>query len=298
MLKDDILALKKEKNAVILAHFYERPEIQDIADHVGDSLALSRIASKLEEDTIVFCGVNFMAETAKILSPDKTVLLPVREAGCPLAMTISAEELKRYREKHPDTTVVCYVNSSADVKALSDICVTSSNAEKIVSTLKGKRILYVPDRNMGNYLKYKLGYDIDIWPGFCPAHNRVRPEDILECKKKWPEAKVLIHPEVQLEALKMADFVGSTKGILDYAKASPDKDFIIGTEEGIMYPLKIQNPDKNFHLLPYGLYCHDMKITHLEDVYRALKTSTYEIIVPEEIREKAKKSLDKMLEMS
>ncbi|HOP56579.1 MAG TPA: quinolinate synthase NadA [Bacillota bacterium] len=298
MLKDDILVLKKEKNAVILAHFYERPEIQDVADYVGDSLALSRIAADTTADIIVFCGVNFMAETAKILSPDKTVLLPVKEAGCPLALTINANKLQKYKDEHPDTVIVCYVNSPAEVKALSDVCVTSSNAEKIVSSLKGKKILYVPDKNMAGYLKDKLQIELDIWPGFCPAHNRISTDDVIKTKKRWPDAKVLIHPEAPLEVLKLADYVGSTKGILDYAKSSDATDFIIGTEEGIIYPLTKENPEKKFHLLPYGLYCRDMKLTHIDDVYNALKTNKHEIQIDESIRKAAKKALDKMLEMS
>jgi quinolinate synthase len=298
MLKDDILKLKKEKNAVILAHYYQDSDIQDIADYVGDSLELSKIAAKTDAEIIVFCGVNFMAETAKILSPTKKVILPVKEAKCPMAMMVTAEKLKEYKKNNPDRKIICYVNSYADVKALSDVCVTSSNAEKIIMAYKDQKILYIPDKNLGLYLKDKYHLDIEVWPGFCCIHNNLKPKDVIKMKEAHPNALVLIHPEAPLEVLRLADYIGSTKGIVEDASNSTHHEFIIGTEGGILHPLKKRNPDKTFHLLSQGLSCFDMKLTRLEDVYTALKDETYEIIVPEDIRIKAYESLKRMLEMS
>lgn len=298
MIQDEILRLKKEKKAVILAHFYQDAAVQDIADFVGDSLELSRIAAKTDAKMIVFCGVNFMAETAKILSPEKKVLLPVREAKCPMAMMISREELLKYKQEHPERKIICYVNSYADVKALSDVCVTSSNAEKIISAYKNEKMLYIPDKNLGRYLKDKYGYDIDLWPGFCCIHNRLTVKLVNEAKKQHPNALFLVHPEAPLEVLKLGDFVGSTKGILDYATRSAAKEFIIGTEKGILHPLQKANPGKVFHILTPDLACFDMKLTTLEDVYRALRDETFEITLPEDIRIQAHRALTKMLEMS
>jgi len=298
MLKDDILKLKKEKNAVILAHYYQESDVQDIADYVGDSLELSKIAAKTDASIIVFCGVNFMAETAKILSPTKKVLLPVKEAKCPMAMMVTANKLAEYKKKNPDRVVICYVNSYAEVKAISDVCVTSSNAEKIIMAYKDQKILYIPDKNLGLYLKDKYHLDIEVWPGFCCIHNNLMPKDVLKMKEAHPNALVLIHPEAPLEVLKLADYIGSTKGIVEYASSSTHQEFIIGTEEGILHPIRKRNPQKTFHLLSQGLSCFDMKLTRLEDVYTALKDETFEIIVPEDIRIKAYESLKKMLEMS
>lgn len=298
MLQDDILALKRAKHAVILAHYYQDAEIQDIADYVGDSLELSRIAAKTDAEIIVFCGVNFMAETAKILSPDKKVLLPVKEAKCPMAMMINKDELIAYKQAHPDRKIICYVNSYAEVKALSDVCVTSSNAEKIISAFKDQKMLYIPDKNLGNYLKDKYHYDIDLWPGFCCIHNRLKVKQVDQMKSQYPNALFLVHPEAPLAVVKKADYVGSTKGILQYATASDAKEFIIGTEKGILHPLQKANPDKIFHILTPDLACFDMKLTTLEDVYLSLRDEKYEITVPEDVRLKAYEALHKMLEMS
>lgn len=298
MIQDEIRKLKEEKNAVILAHYYQDKEVQDIADYVGDSLELSKIAAKSDKDIIVFCGVNFMAETAKILSPTKKVLLPVKEAGCPMARMIDAKRLTEYKKEHPDRIVICYVNSYADVKALSDVCVTSSNAEKIIMSYKDQKMLYIPDKNLGAYLKDKYQLDIDLWPGYCCIHNNLKVEQVLSMKEKHPNAKVLIHPESPLEVLRHADYVGSTKGIIEYATSSDAKEFIIGTEMGILHPLQKRNPDKVFHILTTDLKCFDMKLTHIEDVYEALKNETYEITLDEELIKQAKRALDKMLEMS
>jgi len=298
MLQDEILRLKNEKHAVILAHYYQDAAIQDVADYVGDSLELSRIAAKTEAKIIVFCGVNFMAETAKILSPEKKVLLPVREAKCPMAMMISRDELLKYKQDHPERKIICYVNSYAEVKALSDVCVTSSNAEKIMSAYKNEKMLYIPDKNLGRYLQDKYGYDIDLWPGFCCIHNRLTVKMVKAEKANHPGALFLVHPEAPLEVLKLGDYVGSTKGILDYATRSSAQEFLIGTEKGILHPLQKANPQKTFHILTPDLACFDMKLTTLEDVYRSLRDETFEITVPEDVRIQAYRALHKMLEMS
>jgi quinolinate synthase len=298
MMEDKIRQLKAEKDAIILAHYYQRPEVQDVADYIGDSLDLSRIAERTEAKMIVFCGVNFMAETAKILSPEKKVLLPVADAECPMAMMINENQLKAYKEKHPERKVICYVNSYASIKALADVCVTSSNAEKIIMRYKDEKILYIPDRNLGLYLKDKYHLDLEVWPGFCCIHNNLRPEDVMAMRKAHPAAKVLIHPEAPLDVLKLADYVGSTSGIIQYASQSQDKEFVIGTEEGILHPLQKQNPDKIFYLLHKGLLCRNMKKTFLPDVVRALETETYEITIEATTMNAARKSLQRMLEWS
>ena len=298
MYIEEIKKLKKEKNAVILAHFYQNKEIQDIADYVGDSLALSKIAANTDADIIVFCGVFFMAETAKILSPDKKVLLPKKNALCRMASMADYEELKAYKKSHPDTVIVTYVNTRANIKALSDVIVTSSNAEKIIKNYADKHIMYVPDKNLGLYLKDKLNLNIDVWPGYCYIHELLTIKDVEKLKKVHPNAQVLIHPEAPLEVLKQADYVGSTKGILDFATRSSHDEFIIGTDEGIIHALEKANPNKKFYLLNKGLNCIDMKRITLEDLYISLRDEIHEIEVDEEIRKKAIIALDKMMELS
>ncbi len=298
MLKDKIIKLKQEKNAVILAHFYQNDEVQEIADYVGDSLALSKIAANTDADIIVFCGVYFMAETAKLLSPEKKVLLPKLNSLCRMAKMIKAEELKKYKEENPDRFIVTYVNTRADIKALSDVIVTSSNAEKIVENFKDKKIMYVPDKNLGTYLKYKTGYDIEVWPGYCYIHDLLTINDIKKKKNQFPDALVLIHPEAPLDVLKQADFVGSTNQILDYATNSNAKEFIIGTDEGILYALKKNNPDKQFHTLSNGLSCINMKRISQEDVYNSLLNEEHEIEVDPEVAKKAIVALDRMMRLS
>ncbi len=298
MLKEEILRLKEEKNAVILAHFYQKPEIQDIADYVGDSLALSRIAANTNKDIIVFCGVYFMAETAKILSPEKKVLLPKMNSLCRMAAMIKAKDLQEYKDTHPDRFIVTYVNTRADIKALSDVIVTSSNAQKIVEHYKDKKIMYVPDKNLGTYLRDLTGYDIDVWPGYCYIHDMLTIRDIKKMREQYPKALVLIHPEAPLEVLQKADFVGSTKQILEYATDSEATEFIIGTDEGIIHALQTKNPNKTFHLLSSGLSCVNMKRISLEDVHQALLHEQHEVDVDPEVAEKARKALDKMMELS
>ncbi|HOM41954.1 MAG TPA: quinolinate synthase NadA [Bacillota bacterium] len=297
-LAEEIRRLKKERNAIILAHNYQVPEVQDVADIVGDSFALSQHAAETDSDVIVFCGVHFMAESAKILSPDKTVLLPVRDAGCPMADMVTAPKLREMKARYPDAAVVCYVNSSAEVKAESDVCCTSSNALKVVESLENKQVIFVPDKNLGSYIASKVkNKEIILWKGFCITHKRVKVEEVQKIRQLHPNAKILMHPECEPEVQKLADFLGSTSAIIKYAGEIPEKDIIIGTEEGILHLLKKQNPDKNFYLLSTGLICTNMKKTRLEDVHRALLNMQHEIHVDENIRIKALKSLERMLKI-
>jgi len=296
-LKKEIKKLKIEKNAIILAHNYQIGEIQDIADFIGDSLQLAKEAAKVKQDLIIFCGVHFMAESAKILNPEKKVILPVKDAGCPMADMVSAEELKEYKKNNPEVKIVTYVNSSAEVKAESYICCTSSNAVDIVKKTGAKEVLFVPDKNLGNYVKEQIN-DVKIikWKGFCPTHHRVSIEDVEIARKKYPGIKILAHPECRPEVLKKVDFVGSTSQIIQFVKDSNDEKFIIGTEKGIIHSLLKENPNKEFFILTEKLICENMKKTDLEDVYNALKNEEYEICIDKEIISKANKALERMLE--
>ncbi len=294
-----IMELKAQKDAVILAHYYQRDEIQEVADYIGDSLYLSQVAKKLDNKLLVFCGVHFMAETAKILSPEKKVLLPDLDAGCPMADMVNDQALRDYKEQNPEAKIICYVNSTAAVKALSDVCVTSTNAKKIAQNFVGEKLLYVPDQNLGNYLNEQIpGLNMDLWPGHCCIHNNLKVKQVDELKAAHPQAEVVIHPEANPDVVKMADFVGSTKALLDYVTASEKKEFIVGTERGILYAMRKQNPDKNFYLLTERLTCRTMKLTTIDKVYDVLKNETNEIIVEPEIATKAYKALDLMLELS
>ena len=295
---EEINKLKKEKNAIILAHYYQKDEIQDIADYLGDSYNLSVIAKKSDAKIIVFCGVKFMGETAKILSPDKKVLMPHKILPCKMANDITAKDLIEYKKKNPDRIVISYVNTNADIKALSDCCVTSSNALKILEHYKDKKILYCPDKNLANYAAKTYGYDIDFWDGNCNIHDNLIVEDILKMKELHPNALVLIHPEARYELTELADYAGSTKGIIDYVNKSDKDEFIIGTERGILHELKKKNPNKKFYLLNECLTCKFMKLISIEDVYNCLKNEEFEITVDESIRKDAQKALDKMLELS
>lgn len=298
-LIEEIIKLKKERDAIILAHNYQVPEVQDIADIVGDSLALSKHAANTSHKVIVFCGVHFMAESAKILSPDKTVLLPARDAGCPMAEMVTADRLREMKAKYPEAAVVCYVNSSAEVKAEADICCTSSNAVKVVESIKNKQIIFAPDQNLGSYVAKKVkDKEIILWKGFCITHKRVKVDEVKKIKELFPDAKILAHPECEPEIQALADFLGSTSEIIKEAREIPEKDIIIGTEEGVLHILRKENPDKNFYLLSPGLICQNMKKTRLEDVYLSLLNMQYEITLDEDIRLKALKTLDKMLEIS
>lgn len=295
----EIKRLKREKNAVILAHNYQIPEIQDIADIVGDSLKLSQEAANTEADIIVFCGVHFMAESAKILSPEKKVLLPAIDAGCPMADMVTAEKLQTYKAKNPDAKIVVYVNSSAEVKAESDISCTSSNALKVVESIDSDKILFAPDKNLGSYINSKLkDKQMELWNGFCITHERVKEEEIQMIKNKKPGVQVVVHPECNPLVVQHADFVGSTSQILEYVRNSDDKEFIIGTEMGILHTLRSENLYKKFTLLSPALICYNMKKTTLEDVLHVLKTEENEIFVDEAVREKAFNSLNRMLEIT
>ncbi len=295
-LKKKIAKLKKRRNAVIIAHNYQRDEIQEIADISGDSLALSQAAVRTDADTIVFCGVQFMAESASILNPDKTVLLPVMEAGCPLADMITAEKLCAKKKQHPGAAVVCYVNSSAEVKAESDIACTSSNAIQVVRSLEERDVIFVPDKNLGRYVQSQIPEkNIILWEGFCPTHIRVQEEDIIKAKELHRDAEVLAHPECNPEVLALADHICSTAGMFTYTKKSAAKEFIIATESGMLYKLNIENPGKKFYLPTAHLVCANMKLITLGWVAHSLEKMVYEIKVSGEIRDKAKKALDRML---
>jgi quinolinate synthase len=291
-----ILELKRQRNAVIVAHNYQRDEVQDVADIVGDSFALSKFCTSSPHDTIVFCGVHFMAESAKILSPHKTVLLPEINAGCPMADMVTAEDIQEEKRKHPCAAVVCYINTSARVKAECDICCTSSNAVQVIKSLEQKEIIFAPDKNLGHYISGMVPEKhMILWNGFCATHDRVTPEDVKRVKKLHSDALIPVHPECRPEVIELADFVGSTKQIIGFVTRSKHSKFIIGTEMGVLSRLKKDNPHKEFYLLSQGLICPNMKKTKLRSVYDALKEMKYPIELDEEILVKSKSSLDRML---
>ncbi len=298
-LKEEIQRLKVEKDALILAHYYENDDIQEIADFVGDSYYLSKIAKECNENTIVFCGVKFMAESAKILSPKKTVLLPNIEAGCTMADMINGEDVKELKKQHPKAKVICYINSTAEVKAESDICCTSSNAIKIISKLNNTEIIFIPDKNLGEYINEKTkGEDMILWNGFCCVHEFVNVEELVEVKKLHNDIKILVHPECNREIRKLADFIGSTGEIINFATEDSGKTYMIVTEEGILYELKNKNPNKQFITPKTPMICKSMKKTTLEDVYQSLIRKQYEITLDEDVRRAAEKCLNVMHEMA
>ncbi len=293
-LSEKILKLKKEKNTIILAHLYQIPEIQEIADYVGDSYYLSQVARDAKEDLIIFCGVKFMAESAKVLSPEKTVILPAPNAGCPMADMAEVEDVEEMIKKYPDAFKVCYINSSYEVKALCDASVTSSSALKIIKNIPNKQILFLPDQNLGGYIsEFFPEKEFILWRGFCPTHHRITAEDIIKAKEEHPNVKVLSHPECSKEVRDLSDYIGSTSGIINYATECEDKEFIIATEEGVLHQLKKKNPDKKFYF-PEVMVCPNMKKTSLQDVYDALDGKKEEVILDEEIRKKALTSLENM----
>jgi quinolinate synthase len=296
VLKKEIRDLLSRRNAVMLAHNYQRDEIQEIADITGDSLGLSQEASRCEADVIVFCGVHFMAESAAILSPDKTVLLPRMEAGCPMADMITADDLRAYRTAHPEAVVVTYVNSSAEVKALSDICCTSGNAVNVVRSIPEDREIYmVPDRNLAHYVEKMAGRRLTWFDGFCPTHERLKIEAARRAKEAHPGALLVVHPECPPEVVDMADAVLSTSGMYAYCRRSEAKEFIIGTEMGILYRLRKENPGKTFFLASRALICPNMKLTTLEDVRDSLASLSPVVTVLPAIRRKALSALETML---
>ena len=297
-LNRKIQKLKKQRRAIILAHNYQLPEVQDVADFLGDSLELSRIAAKTDAKVIIFCGVHFMAETASILCPDKKVIMPDINSGCPMANMITASDLKRLKDKYPKAVAVGYVNTSAEVKAELDVCCTSTNAVAVVNALKDKReIIFVPDKYLADYVSKKSGKKLIPWDGYCPTHVKILPEDIKREKNFHPNAKVVLHPECLPSVIALADQALSTSGMCKFAKSTSYKDIIIGTEAGLIYRLKKENPGKEFYPASERAVCPDMKRTSQEKILWALETLREEVYVPESIRSRARKAIDKMLKV-
>lgn len=298
-LVQKILELKKERDAVILAHNYQIGEVQDIADYTGDSLGLSLEASKTTESVILFCGVKFMAETAAIICPDKTVLMPDENAGCPMANMITVRQLREMKKRYPEAKVVCYVNTTAAIKAECDICCTSANAVKVVNSIpEDILIIFVPDQSLGDYVSKQCGREMILWNGYCPTHHRILAQDIINMKKEHPEAEVMVHPECTADVIELADQVLSTSGMLRYAKETCARELIVGTEIGILHPLRKDNPDKKFYPASNMADCPNMKLNNLEKVLWSLEDMVYEITVPEDIRIRARDSIEKMLKLS
>jgi len=295
-LQQQIRQLARERNALLIAHNYQRDEVQAVADITGDSLALSIEAARTGREVIVFCGVHFMAESAAILAPEKTVLLPRPDSGCPMADMVTAEGLIALKAEHPDATVVTYVNSSAAVKAESDICCTSSNAISVTRSLPAKKLLMVPDRNLGRYIARQVPEkDYIFWEGYCPTHDRLKTEEIIKAKADNPGALFMAHPECRPEILDLADHICSTSGMYEFARSNPATTFIVGTEEGILWRLRKENPDKIFIIPSRRLICPNMKLTSLEDILKSLETLEPRITVPEPIRLRALTALERML---
>ena len=295
-VQEQIRELKARRKAVILAHNYQIDSVQALADYVGDSLGLSRRAVDIDADVIVFCGVRFMAETASILNPDKPVLLPDEEAGCPMAHMIDGPGLSRLKERHPDAVVVCYVNSTAEVKALSDVCCTSSNAVDVVNSIEPDRpIIFVPDRQLGRYVADRTGREVILERGYCPTHVCILPEHIAELKRRYPEAEVMVHPECLAEVVDTADVVTSTSGMLQYARQSSGRVLVVGTERGLLYRLRQENLDKEFLAATPAATCPNMKRITPEKVLWSLQEMKFRVQVPDQVREKAKAAIDRML---
>ena len=298
-LIEKINKLKKDKNAVVLAHCYQNVEIDEVADYVGDSLYLSQMAAKTNADIIVFAGVYFMAQTAKILNPTRKVLLPRLESGCRMADMITLEQLREFKKKFPKMPTVCYINSTAEVKSECDICCTSSNAVKIVDSLNAEEILFLPDTYLGKWVEAKLGnVKVNTYPGFCPTHMQIRDKDVIAAREKYPNALVLAHPECHQSVTAIADYVGSTTGIMKFAKESDNKQFIIATEKGVVDRLKRDYPEKEFILIKDSVICPNMKWNTLTDIYNALDREEHEITVDENMAQKALTCIDRMLEVS
>lgn len=295
-LMTEIRKWKKESNTFIFAHNYTLPEVQDIADFTGDSLELSIKAKEVKAEKIIFCGVSFMAETAKILSPESKVLHPVPAAGCAMADMATAEKIRQYREKNPDTVIVAYVNTTAAVKAEVDICCTSANAEKIVASIpEDKKILFLPDRNLGRNVMNSLGRKMDLWAGYCPVHDNIRAEMLDEARRLHPQAAVMVHPECAEDVVKNAEYAMSTGAMLRFLPKATEKEFIVGTEEGILHRMRKENPDKIFHPLLPQIVCPDMKKITLEDVLKSLKEEVYEVKLTVEMMDRARKCIENML---
>lgn len=299
-IREKIIELKKEKNAVILAHCYQNVEIDEVADFVGDSLYLSQKAAESDADIIVFAGVTFMAQTAKIISPNKKVIIPSLDCGCAMADMINLQQLREFKAKNPNIPVVCYINSTAEVKSECDICCTSSNAVKIVDSLKSDKVLFLPDQYLGKWVESQLnGVEVITYNGCCPIHNQVNSEDIKLAKAKYPNAKVLTHPECKNEVTILSDYVGSTTGIMKYVADNKDlNEFVIVTEKGVVDRLRRDYPDKKFYLIRQDMICSSMKTNRFEDIYNALLNETYEVTLDEEISKKALGCIERMLQVS
>ena len=297
-LSNEIRELKERSKAVILAHNYQRDEVQEIADYTGDSLGLSRKATELDTDTIIFCGVYFMAETAYILNPHKRILIPDSRAGCPLADMITIDQLVKLKAEHPGVPVVCYVNSTAEIKAESDICCTSSNAVSVVNYLVDDEIIFIPDKNLGSYVASKTSKKMILWPGYCPTHREITAEQIRGLRERYPEAAFVAHPECEGDVLELADEITSTSGMYRFAKATSSNTIIIGSEMGMRYRLEKENPNKLFLFPSKKTICPNMKLTTLEKVYRSLTESVFEVTVEESVRVRAESAVRKMIDIS
>lgn len=298
-IAEEIKQLKKEKNAIILAHYYVPDEVQEIADYIGDSYYLSKVAKSADADMIVFCGVAFMGESAAILNPDKKVLMPDMKADCAMAHMVNVKKIEEMRAQYDDLAVVCYINSTAEIKTYSDVCVTSANAVKIVKNMPNQNIFFIPDGNLGRYVAEQVPQkNIILNDGYCPIHAAMTKEDVLRAKAKYPNAKFLVHPECTKELLDEADYIGSTSGIIDFVAGDSGNEYIIGTEVGVFYELKKCNPDKKFYTLTQQQICVDMKFITLEKVRDVLRSETNEMKVTKEVRMKALAPLERMLELA
>ena len=296
-IQKKIKNLKKKTNSVILVHNYQLPEVQDIADFLGDSLDLAMKATKIDADNIIFCGVDFMAESAKILNPEKNVIIPDINAECPMANMVNPNDLIQLKKEYPDALVVSYINTTAEIKTLSDICCTSANGKKVVESVSAKKIIFVPDRNLGAYIqRFVTDKELILWPGMCPTHHKIRKEELLKLKKEHPSAEILVHPECRPEVIDIADHALSTNGMVNYAKESEINEFIIGTEKDICYRLKNENPGKNFYPIKSAI-CPNMKKITLEKVLNSLVTLEPKVKIKNEIMEKARKPLQRMMEV-
>lgn len=296
-LKEKIARLKKERNAIILAHYYQRDEIQEVADFRGDSFLLAQKAASTDADVIVFCGVHFMGESAKILAPNKTVIIPDERAGCPMADMVNVDGLRALKKQHPNAKVVAYINTSAEVKSETDICCTSANSIKVIESVDSDEIIWVPDKNLGDYVSKFTDKKMIIWEGYCNTHDMLTVRDVEEMKAKYPEAEFVVHPECRPEVVSLGDFVGSTTAIIKYCKESPKKEFIVGTEDGTGYQLRKDSPDKTFHFATKYLVCPNMKVNNLKKVAKCLETMSPQIYVPPQIADKARVSLERMLQV-
>jgi quinolinate synthase len=293
--QERVKKLKKERNAIILAHYYMRHEVQEVADYIGDSFGLAQKAKETDADVILFCGVHFMAESAKILNPDKIVLMPDDRSGCPMADMVTAAGLRRLKAQHPKATVVAYVNTSAEVKAETDICCTSANAIKVVNSVPTDEVIWVPDKNLGHYVAQHTDKKMIIWQGYCNTHDLLTPQEVLELKNQYPDAPIVVHPECRPEVVELADHVASTTGILKYCRETNFTDYIIATEDGVRYMLEKENPGKRFHFASRFMVCPNMKVHNVKKMVRALETMQPQIEVDPVIAEKARKALEAML---